>query len=116
MIAIRGATSVDKNEKEEIMKKSIELFEQIQKNNYINSITSIIVSVTKDITAYNPATAIRYEENLINTPLMCVQEAEMDNSPKGIIRVLIHCDSATQKHVYLHKAKDLRPDMEDFNV
>lgn len=116
MTAIKGATSVDKNEKEEIMKKSIELFEQIQKNNYINSIVSIIISVTKDITAYNPATAIRYEKNLINIPLMCVQEAEMDYSPKGIIRILIHCDSITQKHVYLHKAKDLRPDLEDFNV
>jgi chorismate mutase len=116
MIGIRGATSIEKNEKEHIINRSIELYNKIIENNSIKNIIAIFGSVTPDITAYNPIKAIRKEFNLKNIPLMTFQEAMFEDSQKGIIRLLILCESNTQNFIYLHNAKNLRTDLfEDFS-
>lgn len=111
MIGIRGATSIEKNEKNHIIERSIELYNEIIQKNKIKNITAILCSVTPDITAYNPITAIRENFDLKKIPLMTFQEAMFDGSKNGIIRLLILCDSETQNFIFLHKAKELRIDL-----
>ncbi|AEX86452.1 monofunctional chorismate mutase, clade 1 [Marinitoga piezophila KA3] len=111
IVGIRGATSIENNTKEEIISRTIELYTQIIEKNNIKRIISIFCSVTPDITAYNPITAIRENFKLDNVALFTLQEAVFENSPKAIIRLLIHCEGDTQNFVYLHKAKDLRKDI-----
>ncbi|WGS66108.1 chorismate mutase [Marinitoga aeolica] len=111
MIGIRGATSIEKNEKEHIISRSIELYNKIIENNNIKNIIAILCSVTPDITAYNPITAIRENFNLNKVPLMTFQEAMFEDSKEGIIRFLILCESETQNFVFLHEAKNLRNDL-----
>ncbi|SHE68737.1 chorismate mutase [Marinitoga hydrogenitolerans DSM 16785] len=111
MLGIRGATSIEKNEIEHIKKRSIELYNKILEKNDIQNIVTILCSVTPDITAYNPITAIREEFKLDKLPLMTFQEAMFEGSKKGIIRFLILCESKTQNFVFLHDAKSLREDL-----
>ncbi|BBE31495.1 chorismate mutase AroH [Tepiditoga spiralis] len=113
MIAIRGATSIEKNESKHIKEKTIELYDKIMKENDIKKILSIIVSVTSDITEINPVTIIRENFKLKKVALLCVQEAQFKNSKNGIIRFLIHCESNTNNFVFLHDARELRPDLEE---
>jgi chorismate mutase len=55
MKAIRGATSVENNEREEITARTIELMEEIFAKNDIWEIHSVIFTVTRDVTAFNRA-------------------------------------------------------------
>ncbi len=113
MKCIRGATTLKYNNEEEIILKSKELFEEIIKKNEIIEFYSIIVSVTKDITAYNPVTIIREEFGLKDVAFMCFQEAEFEKSMPFTIRILINCEAENKKFVYLHDAKNLRKDLEE---
>ena len=111
VIAIRGATSVDKDTPEHVRKRVKELFEEIISKNRIKRIEAIIFSVTNDIRSLNPATVLREDGNLDDVALMCFQEAQFEGSPERIIRILLFCDSDTREFVYLHDAQKLRPDI-----
>ena len=110
MKAIRGATSIEADRPEEIRDSVIELMEEIFSRNKITELHSVIFTVTNDITSYNPATAFRKVFNQSDVALLCLYEASFENSPGGIIRVLLHCESETKNFVYLRRAKNLRPD------
>jgi len=113
---IRGATTVSRNKKEEILTSSMTLLEKIVSANKIKieDIASVIFSVTKDINAEFPAIAAR-RLGWLYTPLLCTYEISVPGSLKKCIRVLIHVNSdkkqAQMKHIYLGKAKKLRPDI-----
>jgi len=111
VIAIRGATSVEKDTPEHVRSRVKELFEEIVSRNKIRRIEAIIFSVTKDIQSLNPATVLREDRSLGSVALMCFQEAQFNGSPEKIIRILIFCDSDTREFVYLHGAQKLRPDL-----
>jgi len=111
MIAIRGATSVEKDTPEHVRSRVKELFEEIVSRNKIRRIEAIIFSVTKDIQSLNPATVLREDRSLDSVALMCFQEAQFNGSPEKVIRILIFCDSDTREFVYLHGARKLRPDL-----
>lgn len=113
MIAIRGATSIEKNEVKHIKERTIELYKEIMRENDIKEVISIIVSVTPDITEINPVTIIRETFKLKKVSFLCVQEAQFNGSKKGIIRFLLHCEGSTNNFIFLHKAKELRPDLEE---
>ena len=111
--AIRGATTIEVNNPENIHQRTNELMEAILRINNLSTseIISIIFSVTQDITAANPATVFRKNFSS-DIPLFCVQEAHFKGSLSHCIRVMIHCQRDEEvKHCYLHKAKLLRPDM-----
>jgi len=111
VIAIRGATSVEKDTPKHVRSRVKELFEEIVSRNKIRRIEAIIFSVTKDIQSLNPATVLREDRSLDSVALMCFQEAQFNGSPEKIIRILIFCDSDTREFVYLHGAQKLRPDL-----
>ncbi len=114
---VRGATTVDSNERDEIISKTEEMVKVIIERNKIDieDIASAIFSVTDDINEEFPAVAAR---NLgwIYTPLLCTREIPVTGSLKSCIRVLLHINSDLRQdeiiHVYLHGAKKLRPDLD----
>ncbi|MGB4262975.1 MAG: chorismate mutase [Fervidobacterium sp.] len=108
IVCIRGATSLESDDPAEVREKVLELWNELNVQNDIVRIISVIFSVTPDIVSFNPATALRENLMLEDVALMCLQEAVFENSPQRIIRILIICEGGTQNFVYLHGAKDLR--------
>lgn len=114
--AIRGATTVDSNTEEEIVKHTSDLLLEIAKKNNLKEedIISIFFTATKDINAAFPAIAAR-RIGWTSTPLMCGEEIDVPGSLKKCIRVLVHAETSLTKdeikHVYLRDAVSLRPDL-----
>ena len=114
---IRGATSVEKNSKEEIISKTKELLEElIEKNHFsVEDVASALFSVTEDIDSEFPAVAAR-KLGWLYTPLFCTMEIPVKGSLKGCIRVLLHINTEKKQkdmvHVYLYEAEKLRPDLD----
>jgi chorismate mutase len=117
MRGVRGATTVDSNEREEIIAKTGEMIQAVIERNNINveDIASAIFSVTDDIDDEFPAVAAR-NIGWLYTPLLCTKEIPVKGSLQGCIRVLLHINSDLRQdeiiHVYLHGAKKLRPDLD----
>jgi chorismate mutase len=113
---IRGAITVDKNSKEEIIEKTKQLLTTLKKeNNFkIEDIVSVFFSVTPDLNTVFPAQAAR-ELNWNKVPLFDMQEIDVPGSLSRCIRILIHINcQKTQseiKHCYLRGAKILRKDL-----
>jgi chorismate mutase len=111
---IRGATTVESNDRKKILAATTELLQLlIEKNDlHPDNIASVIFTVTDDLDAEFPAAAARslgWEE----TALMCAREIPVPGSLRKCIRVLIHVNTtrsaAEIQHVYLREAVSLRP-------
>ncbi len=111
---IRGATTVERNDRAEILKATRELLEVIVRLNGLRSedIAYVWFTVTADLDAEFPAFAAR-ELGWTEVPLMCGQEIPVAGALAGCIRVLIDWNTAkTQhevRHAFVHRAKELRP-------
>lgn len=116
IFSIRGATTIKANLAEEIFSASKELIDRIISVNNIdkNSIVNIIISSTEDVTAAYPAKAVR-EQGLSDVPIFSCLEPDIDGALPFCIRFLItvvsFVDGFKPKHIYLHEAKSLRPDL-----
>jgi chorismate mutase len=114
--AVRGATTIPKDDVAEILNSTEELLLELMKLNRMQlaDIVSIIFTVTQDIISEFPAVAAR-KIGLGDTPLICAQEIPKPGSLPLCIRVLIHFYTDLQKSaikpVYLHEAIKLRPDL-----
>jgi len=114
---VRGATTVKENTKEEIIKETSNLLQEILSVNNINSedIASIIFTTTIDVNSEFPAVAAREILYLNTVPLLNMHEINNPNGLKFCIRILIHWNTNTKqndiKHVYLNKATNLRTDL-----
>jgi chorismate mutase len=114
--AVRGAITVEKNNKKEIFEAVRELIVEIIKINKIayDDIVSMFFTMTKDLNAVFPASAVR-DMGIVNIPLMCSNEINVKGSLKKCIRVMIYINTDKNnddiKHVYLRLAKKLRPDL-----
>ena len=117
MKAIRGATTVQNDTAEEIKECVSELLLKIKEKNSLSDeeIICIMFSNTADIRSYYPAKAAR-EAGFISCALFSSLEPEINGALPLCIRVMItaaFADSGDKsiKHVYLHKASALRPDI-----
>jgi len=114
--AIRGATTVESDSPEQIRRATRELLETIVDRNGITSadVISAIFTVTHDLTSEFPAHAAR-ELGWLDVPLLCTLEIPVPGSLTRCIRVLLHVESDVPRtgirHVYLHDARTLRPDL-----
>lgn len=113
--AVRGAITVNKNDKDEILSKTTALLKEIIERNKLefDNIISVIFTATRDIDEVYPAVAAR-ELGMTNIPLFCCQEMYVKGSLPMCIRVLMHLqlsDNRTLKPVYLERAVKLRPDI-----
>ena len=113
---IRGAITIEENTVEEIRVNTINILEQILKENNItvDDCVSLIFTATKDITKAYPAKFAR-EIGFDNCSLMCVQEMYVENSIELCIRVMVTINTENHsfkpKNIYLKEAKKLRPDL-----
>ena len=116
MIGIRGATTININNEREILTNTVDLMEEVIDANCLerDKIASIFFSCTKDITAAYPAKAVR-ELGFVDVPLMCFQEMDVFDSLQKCIRICVFYNGEIEKkdvrHIYLNKAKKLRPDL-----
>lgn len=114
---IRGAITVEENDKEQILQATRELFRQMVKRNQViaEDVACIQITVTQDLTAAFPAQAIRSEANWDLVPLICANEMEVPGALPRCIRLLLLVNTdkslADMRHVYLRKAVRLRPDL-----
>lgn len=108
MKSVRGAILVDEDTEEEVKKRTVQLMDKIYSVNGIfdKDVISIIFSVTKDITSFNPATAFREAGH--DLPLICLQEADFDGNYEMVIRVMAFVERDDVKHVYENGAEILR--------
>lgn len=113
---VRGATTVEANTPQAIVRATRELLEAIVDANALDvgDVGSVLFTATADLNTAYPAVAAR-EIGWTQTPLFCVQEMAVVGSLRRCIRVLLHwnTDSAPSEihHVYLRDARVLRPDL-----
>jgi chorismate mutase len=111
---IRGATTVEHNDREQILAATRELLEVLVRLNGLrpDDVGYVWFTVTPDLDAEFPAFAAR-EIGWTEVPLMCGREIPVPGAIAGCIRVLIDWNTAkTQRevrHAFLHRAKELRP-------
>jgi chorismate mutase len=118
--AIRGATTVGKDEKEEILSATRTMLSRILIENDLTSedIVSAFFVVTRDLTAAYPAEAAR-QIGWTEVALLCASDMEVTGSISRCVRVLLHVHGVRTRqdvrHVYLGNAASLRPDWAESN-
>ena len=114
---IRGATTVERDEPEQILSATRELLEEMLSANEIevfDDIASIFFTCTPDLSSTFPAEAARVlGMNLV--PLICNQEIPVPGRLPRAVRVMMQVNTrksqAEMRHIYLRDARTLRPDL-----
>ncbi|MDV6377679.1 chorismate mutase [Sporosarcina sp. GW1-11] len=115
---IRGATTVELDDGQEILQATEELVLEMAEANQFTpeDIASVIVSTTVDVKAAFPAKAIRSIEGWTYVPVMCTHEIDVPGSMRKCIRVLMNVNTTTPQneiqHIYRNNAVQLRPDLQ----
>jgi chorismate mutase len=114
---IRGATTVPADDTVLILQATRELLEAILAENVgmqPEDVGSAVFTVTDDLDATFPAQAAR-EMGWDMVPMLCAREIPVPGSLPHVIRVLVHWNTHVPqseiRHVYLHDAVKLRPDL-----
>lgn len=113
---VRGATTVERNDREEILQATRQMLALIIRRNGIDhkDVASAIFTTTADLNAEFPALAAR-QLGWLDIALLCTHEISVPGSLSRCVRVLIHwnTDKPTNEieHVYLREAMRLRPDL-----
>ena len=114
---IRGATTVDADQPELVLSATQELLEAMIAGNpgmRPEDVASAFFTVTDDLSSVHPALAAR-QMGWSLVPMMCAREIPVPGSLPRCIRVLVHWNTSAEqkdvKHVYLHAAVRLRPDL-----
>ena len=112
LYALRGAAQCSNNA-DDIGKQVTALYDELLLQNHLeeNDLVSIIFSVTGDLDAKNPASALRQQGRAAGASLFVTREADFEGSLERVIRVMIHCYlEKAPVHVYRNGAEVLRPD------
>ena len=117
MIIIRGATTVERDSKEEISAAVKEMLTEIFSVNELKKteVKGFLFSLTSDIHSYHPAKAAR-ECGYDFAPLFTALEPDIDGGLKQCIRLMLFTDlenERTVKHIYQKGAKVLRKDISE---
>jgi chorismate mutase len=113
---IRGAITVDENSQNAILVATRELLTHMVEANDLDvcDVASVIFTATPDLDAVPPARAAR-EIGWTEVPLLCMQEMVVAGGLPRCIRVLIHWNTERSqdqiRHIYLGRARVLRPDL-----
>jgi chorismate mutase len=116
LFALRGATTVDRNEADAILAATEALMLEIMDRNALgpDDVVSCIFTLTNDLDAEFPAVAAR-KLGFERVPLLCAREVPVPGSLPMVIRVLIHYyadEGHASSHVYQGEARRLRKDLE----
>jgi chorismate mutase len=113
---VRGATTVENNTRDEILKVTRQLLALMIRLNGIESeqVGSAIFTVTSDLNAEFPALAAR-QLGWLEVPMLCGYEISVPNSLPRCVRILINWNTDKSQreiqHVYMKEAVRLRPDL-----
>jgi len=113
---VRGATTVDRNDREEILAATRQLVALMVRRNGIDrkDVASAIFSTTPDLDAEFPALAAR-QLGWLDVPLLCGHEIAVPGGLPHCIRVLVHWNTDVPQdaiqHIYIREAVRLRPDL-----
>lgn len=111
---IRGATTVETNDRATILAATTELLQLLIEKNDLRAedVASAIFTVTDDLNAEFPALAARYL-GWTEVALMCMREITVPGSLDMCIRILLHVNTTRSaneiQHVYIRGAVNLRP-------
>lgn len=114
--ALRGATTVARDDAAELRAATRELLEALLDRNALTAhdVVSAIFTVTTDLTSEFPARAAR-ELGWDEVPLLCVSSIPVPGALPRCIRVMLHVETDRSRgelvHVYLRDADALRPDL-----
>jgi chorismate mutase len=114
---VRGATTVDNDDPQQIRAAARELMEEILRRNAIvdfDDVISAVFTTTEDLVSTFPAEAAR-AMGMSQVPLLCAREIPVPGSMPLCIRILLHVNTNRMpreiEHVYLRNAQKLRPDL-----
>ena len=113
---VRGATCLQANDAAEMSEAVGELLTAMMERNAITSadVVSVILTGTPDLTCAFPAAGAR-AIGLVDVPLLCAQEMNIDSALARVVRILMHIDVDRERssiqHVYLRGAEVLRQDL-----
>jgi chorismate mutase len=117
MRGVRGATTTDEDQMDQVISATRELLEAILEANpgmQTEHIASVFFTVTQDINSAFPALAAR-QMGWDSVPMMCAREIPVSGSLPCCIRVLLHWNTdvpqSAVRHIYLREAVKLRPDL-----
>lgn len=115
---IRGATTVEENTSEALLRGTRELLALMIRANGIEAddVASAVFTTTHDLDAVFPALAAR-QLGWTNVALMCGNEMKVPGSLQKCVRIMIHWNTEKTSdevvHVYIKGAKQLRPDISE---
>jgi len=113
---IRGATTVEANDRAEILAATNELLLALIEANKVEReyVASVVFTTTPDLNAEFPAVAAR-AIGWTDVALMCGHEMSVPGSLQRVIRILMHVNTdlalGDVQHIYLRGASALRPDL-----
>ena len=116
MRAVRGATQLETDTREQVLDRVAELVEEVMSANdlTVEDFISVIFTATADVVSEFPAYAAR-QLGFGEVPLLCARELEIEGSMPRVVRLLAHVESEVPRseitHVYLHGAAALRSDL-----
>jgi chorismate mutase len=114
--AVRGATTVERDEREHVLARSRELVHALMVENGLSAddVLSVVFSATPDVRSVAPALAAR-QLGMDEVALLCVQEMVVEGSMPRVVRLLAHVETDRPRektvNVYLHGTQVLRGDL-----
>jgi chorismate mutase len=114
--AVRGATQVDDDDRQQVLDATTELLTSVLERNALDpaDLISVVFTATPDIRSEFPAYAAR-QMGITDVPLLCATEMDVPGAMPRVLRLLAHVetDRARQdvRHVYLRGAAALRTDL-----
>jgi chorismate mutase len=114
--AVRGATQIEDNDREQILEATGELVAEVMSRNALTTddVISVLFTVTPDLTAEFPALAAR-KMGFNEVPLICASEIDVPHALPRVIRLMAWIETDRPRseiqHVYLRGAVALRLDI-----
>ena len=114
--ALRGATTIERDEPEHITERVVALLTEMLDRNTVHhdDLISILFTATPDIHSMYPPAAAR-TIGLGDVPLIGAVELDVPTGTKLCIRIMAHLETtrsrADMRHVYLEGARGLRDDL-----
>lgn len=116
VLAVRGATQVDADDRDQILEATAELVTEVMTRNALTTddVISVIFTATPDLSAEFPALAAR-KLGFHDVPLLCASEIDVPHALPRVVRLMAHIQSDRPRsdiqHVYLRGATALRLDI-----
>jgi chorismate mutase len=114
--AVRGATHLERDDRDHVLARTRELLRQILAGNDLaaDDLISVLFTATPDIASVAPALAAR-QLGLDDVALICVQEMAVVGSMPRVVRLVAHVETSRTNaeiaNVYLHGTQMLRVDV-----